>query len=67
MHLMYMFVLLNIRTNKTFFFLYFLKCRSSSHEFHKLAIEFKNACKDINKIIFLEFLYLKNLLFFMQI
>ena len=39
----------------------FLKCKSISHRFHKLIIKSKSACKDINKINFLEFLYLKML------
>ena len=37
----------------------FLKRRPSFHGFHKLVIKSKNACKYINKTIFLEILYLK--------
>jgi len=39
----------------------FLKCKPSSQGFNKLVIKYKNACKDINKTIFLEFWYLKML------
>ena len=53
-HLTYKFVILDIETNKIIF-LVSLKCRPSSHRFYKLVIKFKNACKDINKTIFLEF------------
>jgi len=56
-HYMYKFIILGIRTKKKIV-LIFLKCRSSSYGFHKLVIKFKNACRDINKTIFLDFLYL---------
>jgi len=51
---MYKFVVLDIQTNKIIFL--FLKCRPSSHGFHKLVIKSKNTCKYINKTIFLIFL-----------
>ena len=54
MHLIYKFTLLNIKINKTIFCI-FLKCRSISHKFHKLIIESKNACKDMNKLFLLNF------------
>ena len=59
-HFMYKFIIFDIRTNKINF-LIFLKCSSSSHKFHKPVIKSKNICKDINKTIFLEFLYLRML------
>jgi uncharacterized membrane protein len=59
-HFMNKFVIFDIRTNKINF-LIFLKYSSSSHKFHKPVIKSKNICKDINKTIFLEFLYLRML------
>ena len=62
MHLMYKFVILDIQTNKIIFMV-FLKWRSSSRRFHKVVSKSKNTCEDINKTIFLEFLYLNMLNF----
>jgi hypothetical protein len=56
----YVFIILDIEKNKIIF-LVFLKCKLSSHGFHKQFIKSKNICKDINKTIFLEFLYLKKI------
>jgi hypothetical protein len=53
---MYKFVILDIQTNKIIFMV-FLKWRSSSRRFHKVVSKSKNTCEDINKTIFLEFLY----------
>jgi hypothetical protein len=41
--LIYNFVILDIETNKIKF-LVFLKYKSSSHDFNKLVIKFKNTC-----------------------
>jgi hypothetical protein len=49
---MHKFITLNIEKNKIIF-LVFLKCRSSSHRFHKWVIKSKNTCKYINKTNFL--------------
>jgi len=57
---MYKFVILDIWTNKIIF-LVLLKCMLSSYEFHKLVIKSKNTYENINKTIFLEFLYLRML------
>jgi hypothetical protein len=59
---MYKFVILDIQTNKIIFMV-FLKWRSSSRRFHKVVSKSKNTCEDINKTIFLEFLYLNMLNF----
>jgi hypothetical protein len=56
---MYKFTILDIGINKIFF-LVFLKCRSSSHEFHKLVIKSKMHTKIKTKLFFLSFWYLKN-------
>jgi hypothetical protein len=48
---MYKFTILDIGINKIFF-LVFLKCRSSSHEFHKLVIKSKMHTKIKTKLFF---------------
>jgi hypothetical protein len=40
---------------------------SSSHGFYQLVMKSKNAFKDINKTIFLEFLYLRMLNYAMHV
>ena len=56
--LTYKFIIFDIKINRLIF-LVFLKYRSNSHEFNKLVIKSKNACKYIY-IYFLNFLYFKN-------
>jgi len=58
--LTYKFIIFDIKINRLIF-LVFLKYRSNSHEFNKLVIKSKNACKYIYiYIYFLNFLYFKN-------
>jgi hypothetical protein len=59
-HFMYIFVILDIRTNKILFLIFFT-CRLSSHEFYKLIIKSKKYIQRYEETVFLKFLYLNML------